>query len=66
VVGGGGLIADERRSRAEGERLEAGVDDGAVLGRAAHHRRPHEEARLECLGRVAVEVTAVIGVHEDV
>jgi hypothetical protein len=52
----------------EGQRFEAGVDDRAVLGRAAHHRRPHEKARLECLGRgaVAVEVAAVIGVHEDV
>jgi hypothetical protein len=33
----------------------------AVLGRAAHHRRSHEEARLERLGRgaVAVEVAAI-------
>ena len=38
----------------EGERLQAGVDDGAVLGRAAHHRRPDEEARVEGLGRGAV------------
>jgi hypothetical protein len=40
----------------------------AVVGRAAHHRCPDEEARLERLGRgsVAVEVAAVIGVHEDV
>jgi hypothetical protein len=39
-----------------------------VLGRAAHHRRRHEEARLEGLGRgaVAVEVAAIISVHEDV
>ena len=68
LVGGGGLVAHERRARVEGERLEAGVDDCAVLGRAAHHRRPHEKARLEGLGRgaVAVEVAAVIGVHEDV
>ena len=68
LVGGGGLVADERRAGVEGERLQAGVDDRAVLGRAAHHRRPHEEARLEGLGRgaVAVEVAAVIGVHEDV
>jgi hypothetical protein len=68
LVGGGGLVVDERRARVEGERLQAGVDDGAVVGRAAHHRRPHEKARLEGLGRgaVAVEVTAVIGVHEDV
>ena len=52
----------------EGQCLEAGVDDRAVVGRAAHHRRPHEEARLESLGRgaVTVEVAAVIGVHEDV
>ena len=52
----------------EGERLEARVDDGAVLGRAAHHRRPHKEARLEGLGRlaVAVAVPAIIGGHEDV
>jgi hypothetical protein len=33
-----------------------------------HCRGPHEEARLEGLGRgaVAVEIAAVIGVHEDV
>ena len=68
LVGGGGLVADERRAGVEGQRLEAGVDDGAVLGRAAHHRRPDEEARLERLGRgaVAVEIAPVIGVHEDV
>jgi hypothetical protein len=36
--------------------------------RAAHHRRPDKEARLEGLGRraVAVAITPVIGVHEDV
>jgi hypothetical protein len=57
-VGGGGLVADEGRPRVEGERLQAGVDEGAVLGRAAHHRRPDEKARLEGLGggAVAVEV----------
>ena len=49
LVGGGGLDTDERRPRIEGQRLEAGVDDGAVRGRAAHHRRPDEEARLEGL-----------------
>src|SRR3984893_389952 len=66
LVGGGGLVADERRARIEGQPLEAGGDDRAVLGRAAHHRRPDEEARLEGLGRgaVMVEVAAVIGVHE--
>src|SRR5437870_5381611 len=66
LVGRSGLAAVERRARIEGERLEAGVDDGAVLGRAAHHRRPDEEARLEGSGRgaVAVAVAAVIGVHE--
>ena len=57
-----------RRARIEGERLQAGVDHRTVLGRAAHHRRPDEQARLE--GRdgpaVAVAVPAVIGVHEDV
>jgi hypothetical protein len=42
------------RPESKGERLEASVDDGAVLGPAAHHRRPHEEARLEDLGRHAV------------
>src|SRR5260370_3043875 len=48
--------------------FEAGIDDRAVLRRAAHHRRPHEKARLEGLGRgaVAVEIAAVIGAHEDV
>jgi len=38
--GGGGFVADERGTRVEGERLEAGIDDRAVLGRAVHHRRP--------------------------
>jgi hypothetical protein len=33
-------VADEQRAGIEGQRLEAGVDDRAVLGRAAHHRRP--------------------------
>src|SRR5438270_4532043 len=47
LVGGGGLVANERRTRVEGERLQAGVDDRAVLGWAAHYRRPHEKARLE-------------------
>src|SRR6266478_7156284 len=53
LVGRGGLVADERRAGVESERLEAGVDDRAVLRRAAHHRRPDEEARLEGLGRLA-------------
>jgi hypothetical protein len=68
LVGRGGLVADKRGPRVEGERLQARVDDRAVIGQAAHHRRPHEEARLEGLGRgaVAVKVAAVIGVHEDV
>jgi hypothetical protein len=40
----------------------------AILGRAAHHRRPDKEARLEGLGRraVTVAVPAVIGVHENI
>jgi hypothetical protein len=59
LVGRGGLVADERRARIEGRRLKAGVDDGTVLGRAAHHRRPHEKARLEGLGRRAVAVQGV-------
>jgi hypothetical protein len=29
---------------------QAGVGDGAVVGRAAHYRRPDEKARLEGLG----------------
>jgi hypothetical protein len=33
---------------------------------SARYRRPDEEARLESLDRVAVEVTPVIDVHEDV
>jgi hypothetical protein len=55
-------------ARVEGEPLQSGVDDRTVLGRAAHHRRPHEKARLEGLGRgaVAVEVAAIVRVHEDV
>ena len=40
--GGGGFVADERGTRVEGERPEAGIDDCAVLGRAVHHRRPTE------------------------
>src|SRR5882724_10945364 len=66
LVGGGGLVADQWRAGVEGQCLQAGVDDRAVLGRAAHYRRPHEEARLKGSGRlaVAVEVAAVIGVHE--
>jgi hypothetical protein len=69
VVGSGGLVASQRRGpRVEGERLQARIDDRTVLRRAAHHRRPHEKARLERLRRraVAVEGAAVIGVHEDV
>jgi hypothetical protein len=68
LVGGGGFVADGGRARVEGERLQAGVEDRALVGRAAHHRRPHEKPRLEGLGRgsVAVEIAAIIGVHEDV
>src|ERR1700746_856262 len=68
LVGGGGLVADERQAGIEGQRLQARIDDRAVLCRAAYHRCLHEKARLEGLGRraVAVEVAAVIGVHEDV
>ena len=29
LVGGGGLVADERRAGIEGQRLETGVDDGS-------------------------------------
>jgi hypothetical protein len=47
LVGRGGLVANQRWAGVESQRLEAGVDDGAVLGRAAHHRRPDVEARLE-------------------
>ena len=67
IVGRGGLVADQRRARIEGERLEAGVDDGAVPGRADHHRRPHKKAWLEGLGRLAVTVAVapIIGVDED-
>src|SRR6266404_6935373 len=38
LVGGGGLVADERRTRVEGERFQAGVDDCAVFGRASRSR----------------------------
>src|SRR5271166_2530684 len=57
LVGRGGLVADERRPRIEGERLEPGVDDRPVLGRPAHHRRPDEETRLE--GREGAAVAVV-------
>ena len=68
LVGRGRLVPDSRRPRVEGQRLQPGIDDGALLGRAAHDRRPHEQARLESVDRrpVAVEIAAVIGVHEDV
>jgi hypothetical protein len=58
-----GLVADERRARVEGERLEAGVDGGTVLGRAAHHCRPDEVARLEGPGRGALAVEVAAGVN---
>src|ERR1700730_1406961 len=64
LIGRRGLVADDGRAGVEGERLEAGVDDRAVLGRAAHHSGPDEEARLEGLGRRAVAVAPIIGVHE--
>jgi len=68
LVGRGGLVADERWPRIEGGRLQAGIDDRTVLGRAVRHRRPHEKARLE--GReglaVAVAIAPVVRVHEDV
>ncbi len=35
LVGRGGLVVDERWPRIEGERLQTGVDDRAVLGRAS-------------------------------
>ena len=64
----GRLVADQRRPRVERQSLEAGVDDCAVLGRAAHHRRPHKKAWLEGLGRLAVTVAVppIIGVHQDI
>jgi hypothetical protein len=64
-----------RRSRRARRRLAAAENrepavlvNGAVLGRAAHHRRPHKKARLKGLGRlaVAVAVAPVVGDHEDV
>jgi hypothetical protein len=68
LIAGGGLITDEGRPGIEGERLEARIDDGTVLGRATHHRRPHEEAQLEGLGRlaVAVAITPIVDVHEEI
>jgi hypothetical protein len=33
LLGRGGLVADQRRSGIEGQRLEAGVDDRPVLAR---------------------------------
>jgi hypothetical protein len=56
LIGRRGLVADERRSGIESERLEASVDDGTVRGWAAHRRRPDEAARLERFGRLAVVV----------
>jgi len=57
-----------RRARAAQQKLkrnfnakQAGVDDRAVVGRAARHCGPDKEARLDGLG-----VAAVIGVQEDV
>src|SRR5438067_2552066 len=68
LINGGGFVPHIRRPGIESERLQARIDNRAVLGRPAHYRRPHEEARLEGMRRlaVAVEITAVIGVHEDV
>src|SRR5438067_25563 len=68
LVGGGGLVPDGRRTGIHAERLEPGIDDGAVLARPAHHRGPDEKARVEGADRLAilVEIAAVIGVHEDV
>jgi len=48
-VGGGGLVPDQRRAGIEGERLEAGVGRWRGPRGAAHHRRPHEKARLKAL-----------------
>ena len=72
LIGGGGLVADEWRAGIEGERFQPSIDYSAVLGRAPHHCRPHIEARLEGLSRLAVAVAgavavaAIVGVHEDV
>jgi fluoroacetyl-CoA thioesterase len=49
VLGRGGLAADERLARVERARLEAGVDDRAVLRRVAYYGRPDEKTRLEGL-----------------
>src|SRR5437667_3486146 len=38
LVGGGGLVANGGETGIQGERLEAGIDDRAVLRRAGHHR----------------------------
>src|SRR5438552_4535760 len=61
LVSRGRLVAHQRRAGIEGERFEAGIDDRAVLGRAAHHRRPAKEALLEGLGRGAVAVELAAG-----
>jgi hypothetical protein len=52
LVGGGGLVADERRAGVARERLEAGVDDGAVLGRTASPS-PGRRGSARSLGRFA-------------
>ena len=42
VVGGGGLVADKRRTGIEGERLEAGVDDRTAPGPGGSSPSPRQ------------------------
>src|SRR5579875_3905625 len=68
LIEGSGLVPDQRRPRIESKRLQSGIDNGALLVGAAHHRRPHEQTRPKSAdGRaVAIEIAPIIGVHEDV
>src|SRR5882672_6602893 len=61
-----GLLPDARHARVDARRLEAGVDDGALRRRPAHHRGEHEQRMLEARQRSGPFVARVVGVHEDV
>jgi hypothetical protein len=60
LIGGGGLVS--------GERLQSGVNDGAIFGRTVHHRRTRRRGSARALVRAPSrsQVAAGIGVREDV